>query len=1071
MLDRSEARGRAIVTMCLAAILSLGAAASLAQTTPPSDNLLQPPVDSPIRGMTWPSLSPDGKTLCFTYLGDLWTAPATGGRASRLTVNEALDGYSRWSPDGRWIAFTSTRAGNADAFLIPAAGGDARQVTFDSSNDWVNDWSPDGSKLLFYTIRDTHTWAMWSIDLHTRALKRLSDDDEPLRFGAWSPDGKEIAYCRAGQPWWRPWYRGSVAASVIVEDIATGKVHAPLKSAEQEFWPLWSPDGKYLYFSTIVGDNHTPNLYRVAADGGQPRAVTHYTTDAVRWPSISHDGSLLTYLYDGDLYTMRPDGSDAKRISIYCHSDDKVNNQEIQKLTQDATESELSPDGKQLALVLKGSIWLVKSSGGDAKRLTDAKANDHDILWSPDGKKIVMESDRDNQPDLYILDVATKAVTRLTNDPNTETGPTWSPNGQWITFARDGAEPGLYIISANSGGAERRLADGNGDNNFGVGITSQGWSPDSKWVAFSRMDRLENVDVWVVPAVGGTPINVTKYPGQNVQPRFSKDGRSLLCISTRNGFPSLYQVPLEKEEDMPEDAPDDDKKKPKPDRSKDVKIDFDDIDQRAKQIAANIGPVEDYAVTPNSESAVEQAGGRFWLTELGGGGVRPLTPGPEPGGNIEFVPDGSRFYYTGANGTPRFIAIGGGRPTTGGPAAGGSPVAVVPFTAEMVFDRRAQYQEAFNEFYRNFGRAFYDAKMHGVNWRAEHDKYEPLLEGVATPEEFANLLSEMVGEVNSSHSEVGPASKGGGPQTATLGLDYDDSYTGPGLKVKAVMSKGPADKPQSRINPGDYVLSIDGTDVRCNEDYYLPLQDMAGKTVDVVVNTKPSKDGAHTLKIKPVTEQQWLDLEYDARVRHNRELVDRLSQGKLAYIHVRGMDQPSLKKFERELWSIAADKEGLVLDIRGNGGGNTHDAILEALSRRVYGYTQPRDGLRESQPVRAWTKPIVLLIDQNSYSDAEIFPAGFRALHLGKIVGVSTPGYVIGTYGGRLVDGTTYRLPTWGWFTADGKNMENLGIPPDINVENRPEDIVAHRDRQLEVAVTTAVREIPSHADLTASAK
>jgi len=245
------------------------------------------------------------------------------------------------------------------------------------------------------------------------------------------------------------------------------------------------------------------------------------------------------------------------------------------------------------------------------------------------------------------------------------------------------------------------------------------------------------------------------------------------------------------------------------------------------------------------------------------------------------------------------------------------------------------------------------------------------------------------------------------------------------------------------------------------EDYYLTLQDKAGKTVELMVNGKPTMEGARLVKVKPIATMEWMDLEYQARVRRKRELVDQLSGNRLAYIHIRSMDPASEKDFERELWSDAEGKDGLILDIRGNPGGNTHDAILAALSRRVYMFTQPRDGLRESQPEQAWTKPIVLLIDQNSDSDAEIFPAGFRALHLGKIVGMTTPGYVIGTYEGRLVDGTRFRIPSWGYYTADGKNLENLGIAPDITVENTAEDIAEHRDRQLQIAVETLMKEAP----------
>jgi C-terminal processing protease CtpA/Prc len=371
-------------------------------------------------------------------------------------------------------------------------------------------------------------------------------------------------------------------------------------------------------------------------------------------------------------------------------------------------------------------------------------------------------------------------------------------------------------------------------------------------------------------------------------------------------------------------------------------------------------------------------------------------------------------------------------------------------------------QQAFEEFWRSFGAGFYDPTMHGVNWKALRTKYASLLPGITTPEEFTALLSNMVGEVNSSHSEVFAASSvPPGPSQPTLAMVYDNDYSGPGLRVTAVMPGSPADTAGSKILAGEYILAIDGEDVKNDENYYRTIQNKQGKDVEILVNSSPNREGARTVKLKPITSAAYDDLDYAARVKHTRELVAKLSGGKLAYIHIKEMMAPSLAKFNRELWSDAYLKDGLVLDIRGNAGGNTHDAILQALSHKVYGYIRARDGDAETQPVKAWDKPIVLLINEDSFSDAEVFPQGFRALHLGKIVGVPTPGYVIGTIDASLLDGTHYRIPTVAYYTMDGRNMENLGIPPDIYVKNTPEDIIQHRDRQLETAVEVLLKANP----------
>ena len=326
--------------------------------------------------------------------------------------------------------------------------------------------------------------------------------------------------------------------------MASGKVRTIFKSATQQFWPLFGPDGKTVFMTTIDGKgSNTPNLFRVSVDGEAPKAITHYTNDAVRWPAIARNGALLAYLYDGDLYTVKPDGSEGSKLKIFARSDDKVNNQEMVKLTQEATEVELSPDGKQLALVLRGDIWLVPIAGGDAKRLTDNPANDSDITWSPDNAKIVFVSDRNNQTDVYTIDVKTKALTRITNDGAVESNPQFSPDGKSISFAKAGDAPGLYVAASSGSQTPIKLSAGNGNNNFGTGVTSHSWSPDSKWVAFSRMDRYESRDIFVVPAVGGAAINVTRYPENNDDPKWTPDGKRLLVLSDRNGLPQLFQLP------------------------------------------------------------------------------------------------------------------------------------------------------------------------------------------------------------------------------------------------------------------------------------------------------------------------------------------------------------------------------------------------------------------------------------------------------------------------------------------------------------------------------------------------
>jgi Tol biopolymer transport system component/C-terminal processing protease CtpA/Prc len=1009
----------------------------------------------PIVGMNTPALSPDGTTVCFSYQGDLWTVPAVGGVATRITIHPAHDAYPRWSPDGKMIAFASNRYAssglNYDVFVMPASGGEPKRLTYHTNNDYPSDWSPDGKRILMQAIRGGDTWQAMELNVETLATRSVTDDRNLIRYPVYSPDGKTVAYNRSGRTgaWWRPAYHGSANMDIWLQPSSERKPVRFTDYGGTDLWPMFSGDGRSLYYVSDCLTHGVPNIVVAPLDTRKPAAVTRHKDGAVTWPNMARNGSAIVYVNSGDLYVLSLRDRSTKKLTVFASGDVKVNRKERLALTSGATELEVSPDGKHLGMVLRGDLWTVPADkGGDARRITDSPAHDHDFVWSPDSKQMAFISDRDGLFALYVVETASLQVRRLAQGSGDVSMPHWSPDGTRLAYLLSGPESGVYVVKADGQEAPRRLAASEGNNRFGVGINSHSWSPDGKWIAFSRRDARNGTDIWVVSVAGSEPVNVTAYPGSNEDPEWSSDGKYLAFLSSRDRVEGsdLYVLDLVRPNDQgaKEDAAA---------SGGDVKIEFDAIEERARRLTTS--GVSAFVLTPDGKTALGitsfGTGPDLFSVPLSGGPLQRVTSTGDISGSARFGTSADRFWCLVRGGSVR-------RYERAGPSWSASPVA---FEARLELDRIAERSQVFAEFWRSIATGFYDAGMHGRDWNAIRRRYEPLLDGAATAEEFAFfVLSPMAGELNASHIEVSPNVSGAEPEVADLGLTFDETYAGPGLKVTGYVRNGPNGGKEPQIKPGEYVLAINGKDVVWSERLWPLLAGTANKELELLVGSGPTRDSARTVKLKPVPMGRIQDLRYEEQVREARERVEALSRGRLAYIHIRSMDGASLRRFERELWGMAQAKDGLVLDLRGNGGGSTHDAVLAQLARSAYGFTQPRDGVRSTQPWRHWDRPVALLVDENSVSDAEIFAMGFRYLKLGKIVGERTPGYVIGTYSATLQDGTSYRVPMWRWLAADGSELENVGVAPDVRVVRT--GIAAAEDEQLAAAVNLLMKELPA---------
>jgi Tol biopolymer transport system component/C-terminal processing protease CtpA/Prc len=1012
-----------------------------------------------------PSLSPDGKTLAFVYKGDVWTAPAEGGRATPVTQHVEMDSHPLFSPDGQWIAFSSRRRGSWDIFIVPAIGGTPRQVTYHGGADIATGWSPDSRKVLFSAKRDSVNYGLFALDLETLRSERLTEDYAPLNHAQWSADGQSIVYGRYGFPWTRPRYQGSAAAQIWVLNPSTGERHFITSNGFQHLWPRFLPGSREIVCVTVgeltpsasrLGETlpkntdnarRTPNLWVFDLEG-KGRPLTEFIGDGVRSPAVAAQSGDLAFEYGPDLYLLKSGGGQPQKIRLTAAVDEKQTTRRREKLGNSVTEAEPSPDGKTICFGLRGEMWSIateKPKGVEgrstefARRLTDWAGEDADFVWAPDGKKLYFVSDREFNLRLYELEVATLAVKPLWNRPEDVTRLSLSPSGKELAFWVTGPEGGLHVLSLTNS-ALRRLAKVPGTHMHGYGGGDVAWSPDERWLAFAQRSQNRSWNLYLVPSRDGVATNITRLNAHHSQPAWSPDGKYLFFQSNRDGE-GLYILPL-----IPEDlrSTDFDLKFEKPKEATTVKIDFTNLSERIRKFIPQ-NPQADLQVAPDG-TILFLAEGDVWTVTYDGKETKRQTTGGGKSG-LRLTRDGKRAFYT-QNGELFFMKLDT------------KATEKVSFTADWERDIQAERQAAFTQLWRSFQRGFYDPNFHGRDWEGIRKRYAPLLETIETAEEFATLLNQLVGELESSHSEIAPQAPGvADPVTPQLGFTFDYTHKGPGIRVAGVPRNAPGSFPKTGLQPGDYVLAINGKDVTLDENLYRVINDQQDREFQFLVSKTPTRKEARTIKYKVMSQEEWGNLNYRNRTERLRQEVEQKSQGQLGYLHVSAMDGANQTRFEQEIYEYISGKEGMIIDVRFNKGGNILDTLIDWLERKQHGFFRPRDNEPEPSPTRAWNKPIIVLINEHSYSNGEMFPCAMRQRGLARLVGMPTPGYVIWTYPLRLVDGTGARMPFSGVYRLNGTPQENQGEAPDFRVALSPEDWLTGRDPQLDRAIELLLME------------
>lgn len=1092
--------------------------------------------------------------VAFTYMGDIWTADESGKNVQRLTAHRGRDTTPRFSPDGKWIAFSSDREGNMDVWIVPATGGSPKQLTVHSADDNVLAWSPDSKSVLFASNRgDDFLGTLYVAPIDGKAEAKAGTDFG--MYGTFSPDGSKLAVNRKGQSYWRKGYRGSYQTDVTVVDLKSKAFHDVTSFLGMDTWPMWSSDG-HIYFVSDrddngKGNNAQCNIWRVPETGGEATRITRFKDGDVRFPSISADGKTIVFERDFRLWKLDVATRKPEAISLNINAEPQDTLTEYRTVNSNVDDYDAAPSGRNIVASVRGELFLVPvGDEGDLTQLTKGPARDHNVEFSPDGKLIAFVSDKESgREEIYVVPAdGSGAPRRVTDIDALKTSYSWSPNSTHIAVAASDGK--LYRISADGEEVKELLACKYGN------VSRPAWSPDGSLLAFSMSDVTRTDDIYVLPSSGGEPKKVTFDSAGDRSPAFSADGKKLYFVRSEGGdFNSgerpqsnLMVIYLEKLEKDPDEAatstaessdnsPEAAQRRAAEQRRiaetlsnpKAPTIDWDGLKRRTRNVLRSGGgrggrgggtaggglsvntftPARDgrtlifaassgtggssiYTITDDGKNMRQVAsaaaptpaegdddaprggGGRGSVRTLRvargtllyqqGEGVYTVSLGGAAGGSPAASPTGGRGF--GGRGGPPSTPPAPSDSTASSSSSGGS-ARRVNFNVTLTIDKPGEWKEMFGDAWRTMKYRFYDPQLHGVDWEAARKKYEPIVAHVADRQELMNLINEMIGELNASHTGAAAAStsEGNGSrlQTVHLGLDLAPDTASGKYKVTHVFAEGPADKDWIKVAVGDYLLAIDGQPIQASDSLWTILNNRRlNKKVKLTLNKEPSEQGSWSVRYEPISWAAYTNLRYERWVNERRAKVDELSGGRLGYLHIKAMDQPSLRRFEKELRENR-HKEALVIDQRFNGGGNIEQELLAILVQRPYQVWQPRHTESTDRPFRGYFGPKIVLQNWRSASNAEMFPAGFRALGLGKLVGTPTMGAVIGTGSYSLIDGSTVRTPFVGVFLADNgrTNMENYGVQPDIFVDNTPEDNLASRDRQIEVAVAELMKQLP----------
>lgn len=1051
------------------------------------------------------AISPDGKTIAFSYKGDIYTVGSEGGEARQLTTNAAYDQLPVWSPDGQKIAFASDRDGSMSVYVVSKNGGVPTRLTSSPYSETPVAFK-DNETLLYQSQMMPSAEDMqfpkgfrqvYQVDVNGKGKGNVPKmvSSMPMENISISKDGKTWLYndMKGYEDALRKHHTSSITRDVWSYAPSEGKYTKLTTFNGEDRNPVWGEGGAFYY---LTEENGTFNVAK--REGSSTKILTNFKNHPVRGLSRADNG-LMLFSWNGELYTLN-EGQEAKKLTINVNADTQNKDVVRQILSSGVTDFSVSPDGKEVAFVVHGDVYVTSTEYSTTRQITDTPDQERTVDFAPDGKSVIYAGERKGLWQIYQTSIVDKDGTsmvyakelkekNITNTDQTSFQPQFSPNGEKVAYLENRTT--LKVLDLKSGKAVTAL-DGKFNYSYSDGDQNFAWSPDSKWLLsqYIGIGGWNNPDIALVKADGSEVHDLTNSGYSDGNAKWVLDGKAMIWSSDRAGYRShgswgseddyyimffdveAYDKFCMNKEDLAlleqnkskkekkEEEKEEEKKEKKaeegdntPEKVKDLKFDLDNAEDRIIRLtkfSARLG-----------DAVLDKEGKNLYVIANTDGDTYFYKVDMETKsyGALFAVPTGSEI-KTDREMENMFLTISG---VLNKYPFGGDSYSALSF--EALFNYRAAEERAyiFDHCWRQVNEKFYDKKIHGIDWQMYRENYEQFLPYINNNYDFSDLLSEMLGELNGSHTGSGYRAGSKGLTVGRLGLFYDDSYEGEGVKIKEIMAKSPLKLKKSDVEVGMIITKINGVKISSEQESTTMDYLLAGKVGKNITLTVAKKEGGKEfdVEMKPISSAAEATLLYHRWVERNRKIVEEKSEGKLGYIHIKGMDSESFRVLYSELLGKYRNKEAVIIDTRHNGGGWLHDDVVTLLGAKEYTRYMPREQYIGSDPYNKYTKKSCMLVCEDNYSNAHGTPWLYKELGIGKLIGAPVPGTMTAVWWETQIDSTLYfGIPQVGAMDNRGEYLENHELQPDILIYNDPADVLKGKDAQLEGAIEEMLKEI-----------